>query len=360
VDIGAACRRSIESDAGKIRQVLVNLLGNAVKFTERGSITLRMSMTSREDQQLWLSTRVEDTGPGIAAEEQAGLFRPFVQSQSGRDLQGGTGLGLAISQQFIRLMGGEIRLDSEAGKGSVFYFEVPVRPVEGEFVSRQTVAQRVAGFQPRQQTPQVLIVDDDPNNRDWLMRLLKIIGFSIREAYDGAEAIRLWQEWKPDLILMDVRMPVMDGLEATRRIRQQPGGGDTIIIALTASALDDDRRAVMENGANDFVSKPCQEDELLQKMKVHLDLRYLYDDAEPSQNMAVKSRSDLKSGPIQELPPELVANLQLAVRNGQTDRLELLIEQVGHRNAVVSQALKDLADKYDYDALADLLETAVD
>ena len=192
------------------------------------------------------------------------------------------------------------------------------------------------------------------------MRLLKIIGFSVQEAHDGAEAIQLWQEWKPDLILMDVRMPIMDGLEATRRIRQKPRGSDTIIIALTASAMDDDRRAIMQNGANDFVSKPCQEDELLQKMKVHLDLSYAYDDTEPSQNPAVKSRSDLKSGPIQELPPELVANLQLAVRNGQTDRLEQLIEQVGHRNAVVSQALKDLADKYDYDALADLLETAVD
>ena len=146
VDIGPDCRRSIESDAGKIRQVLVNLLGNAVKFTERGSITLRMSTEEREDHQMWLSTRVEDTGPGIAAEEQAGLFRPFVQSQSGRDVQGGTGLGLAISQQFIRLMGGEIRLASEAGKGSVFYFEVPVRPVEGEFVSRQMVTRRVVGI----------------------------------------------------------------------------------------------------------------------------------------------------------------------------------------------------------------------
>jgi CheY-like chemotaxis protein len=218
----------------------------------------------------------------------------------------------------------------------------------------------VAGFQPAQQTPQVLIVDDEPNNRDWLTRLLKIIGFSVREAHNGVEAIKLWQEWKPDLILMDVRMPVMDGLEATRRIRQQPGGGDPIIIALTASAMDDDRRALMQNGANDFVSKPCQEDELLQKMKVHLNLRYAYDDTEPSQNPAVKSRADLKSGPIQELPPELLADLQRAIRNGQTDRLEELIEQVGHRNAVVSQALKDLADKYDYDALADLLETAVD
>jgi PAS domain S-box-containing protein len=359
MDISPDCRRSIESDASKIRQVLVNLLGNAIKFTEQGSITLCMSMSPRENQQLWLSTRVEDTGPGIATEEQAGLFRPFVQSQSGRDLQGGTGLGLAISQQFIRLMGGEIRLASEVGKGSAFYFEIPVRPVEGTFVSIPVGRQRVTGLQATPHALQVLIVDDDPNNRGWLTGLLKIIGFSVREARDGAEAIRLWQEWKPDLILMDVRMPVMDGLEATRRIRVQPGGTDTIIIALTASAMEEERHVVMQNGANDFVSKPCQEDELLQKMQAHLNLTYVYDDVHARRNdPGATPRSDVNSVLIQELPPELLDNLGIAIRNGQTDRLTKLIEQVGERDAEISQALKDLADKYDYDALTHLLEGA--
>jgi CheY-like chemotaxis protein len=322
-----------------------------------------MSMTQRENQQLWLSAQVEDTGLGIAAEEQTGLFRPFVQSHSGRNLQGGTGLGLAISQQFVRLMGGEIRFASEVGMGSTFHFELPVRPVEGGFVSKQMETRRVTGLQSTQPAPRVLIVDDEPNNRGWLTRLLKIIGFSVREAEDGAEAIRLWQEWKPDLILMDVRMPVMDGLEATRRIRQHPGGTETAIIALTASALDEDRRTIMQSGVNDFLAKPCPENELLQKIQGCLDLSYLYDDTEaPRNDSGANPGSDPKSAAsldaLQELPPELARDLQVAIRNGDKGRLDQLIEQVGERDVVVSNALKDLADRSEYDALTHLLEGA--
>jgi CheY-like chemotaxis protein len=311
---------------------------------------------------------VDDTGLGIAAEEQTGLFRPFAQSQSGRNLQGGTGLGLAISQQFVRLMGGEIKLTSEVGKGSTFHFEVPVRPADGGFVSSYTMGtRRVTGLQSAKRPPRVLVVDDEPNNRGWLTSLLKIIGFRVREAEDGAVAIRLWQEWKPDLILMDARMPVMDGLEATRTIRQRQGGMETVIIALTASAMYEDRCVVIQSGVNNFLSKPCQEDELLQKMKAHLNLSYLYDDAAAPRNDSGAAPeadphpvSDPKSVSIEELPPELVGELQLAIRNGEKDRLDRLIERVGERNGAVSQALKGLADKYDYEAIAHLLEgTAV-
>jgi CheY-like chemotaxis protein len=300
---------------------------------------------------------VDDTGPGISSDEQAGLFRPFVQSQSGRNLQGGTGLGLAISQQFIRLMGGEIRLTSELGKGSAFRFEVPIQSVDEEFVAKQGVPRRVSGLQPGQRTPKVLIVDDEPNNRGWLASLLKIIGFGVREAEDGASAVRLWQEWKPDLVLMDMRMPVMDGLEATRTIRQQPNGTETVILALTASALDEDRRGFMQSGVDDYVAKPFQEDELLRKMQTHLNLSYTYGATET----AWSGSGDVdqpSAGPvqIQDLPPELIDALNLAIRNGEKDRLDELIEQAGAWNVAVSLALKDLASRYEYDALTDLLK----
>jgi len=363
--ISPDCERHIQADEGKLRQVLVNLLGNAVKFTERGSIRLLMSTPRREDGQLWLSVKVDDTGLGIAAEEQTGLFRPFAQSQSGRNLQGGTGLGLAISQQFVRLMGGEIKLVSEVGKGSTFHFEVPVQPADEGFVSGYTDTRRVTGLHSGGQAPRVLVVDDEPNNRGWLTSLLTIIGFLVREAKDGAAAIRLWEEWKPDLILMDVRMPVMDGLEATRTIRQRRGGAETVIVALTASAMHEDMLVVMQSGVNDFLSKPCQEEELLQKMKVHLNLSYLYGGAEALRNdsgaalgAGPKPVSDPKAMSIEELPPELVGDLQLAIRNGEKDSLDRLIERVGERNVAVSQALKDLADKYDYEAIEHLLAGA--
>jgi PAS domain S-box-containing protein len=361
VDTGPDCQQPIESDVGKLRQVLINLLGNAVKFTERGSIGLRMAVTQRENGQLWLMAQVEDTGPGIAAEEQAGLFRPFIQSESGRNLQGGTGLGLAISQQFIRLMGGEIRLASEPGIGSKFYLEVPVRHADGGILSKRIETRRVAGLQSRQQAPRVMIVDDEPNNRGWLTGLLKMIGFSVREAENGAEAIQLWQEWKPDLILMDVRMPIMDGLEATRRIRLQPGGAETVIIALTASALDEDRRVVMQSTMNDYLPKPCPEDELLEKIRAQLNLSYDYDDTETprSGSSGAASGSNLTSVTNQELPLELAADLQVAIRNGEKEQLDRLIEQTGEWNTLVSLALKDLADKYDYDGLIHLLEGSI-
>jgi CheY-like chemotaxis protein len=202
-----------------------------------------------------------------------------------------------------------------------------------------------------------LIVDDEPNNRGWLTGLLTIIGFPVREAVDGAEAIRLWQEWKPDLILMDVRMPNMDGLEATRRIRQLPGGAETVIIALTASAMHEDRSVAMQSGLNDFLSKPCEEDELLRTMQAHLNLSFLYEDTESPQNDSAATTAQTPTKVhIQDLPPELVDNLRRAIQNGESDRLDQLIEQAGERDVAVSHALKSLADKFDYDALTHLLE----
>jgi two-component system CheB/CheR fusion protein len=162
---------------------------------------------------------------------------------------------------------------------------------------------------------------------------------------------------------MDVRMPVMDGLEATRRIRQHPGGTETAIIALTASALNDDRHAIMQSGVNDFLSKPCQEDELLQKMQACLNLGYLYDDAAaPRNDSGANAGSGSKSAAIQdllqEMPPELARDLQLAIQNGDKGRLDQLIEQAGEWDVAISRALKDLADRYEYDALTHLLEGA--
>jgi CheY-like chemotaxis protein len=372
VFINPNCRRFVEADLGKLRQVLVNLLGNAVKFTERGSIHLRLSMERREQEQLWLSVHVEDTGLGIAAGEQANFFRPFAQSQSGRNLQGGTGLGLAISQQFIRLMGGEIKLLSQPGKGSTFYFEVLVRPAAEELVSNRAGKRRVIGIESPQPAPRVLIVDDEPSIRGWLVSLLSVIGFDTREADDGMVAIQIWKEWKPDLILMDIRMPGTDGIQATRRIRQHPGGMESIIIALSASAMHDDRARVMNSGVDDFLSKPCEEDELLGKIQSHLNTRlnpnfnltYLYDHAEPSRGDSQASGApghasvSVHALPAAVLPPDLCADLLLAIRNGQKNRLDAFIEQAGKWDLSTSHALKDLADRYEYDTLTRLLEGA--
>jgi len=351
--------RHIEADQGKLRQVLINLLGNSLKFTERGGIKLRVLMDRRSDHQLWLSAEVADTGAGIAPEELTELFRPFVQTQSGIASQAGTGLGLAISKEFVRLMGGEFTVSSEAGKGSVFRFEVPVQVSAGGACPDQRAHGRVIGLEPGKPAPRVLIVDDEPHNRGWLNELLTSVGFAVREADSGVAAIRLSQDWKAELILMDMRMPGMSGLEAARAISTNANGKRPVIIALSASAMDEDRDAVLQTGVvDDFLAKPCREGELLQMMQARLRLSYLYASEEaPQTGDSVRASAfALGSVELSGLPADLIDAVSEAVSNGDKDRLEQLIQKVGEQDLQAAQAMKELADKYEYDALTRLLE----
>ncbi len=217
----------VVGDQGKIRQVLINLLGNAVKFTQLGQIQMHVTWEQREADQLWLSARVEDTGVGIANEEQKKLFEPFSQVRTGLDSLKGTGLGLAISRKYARLMGGDITVTSKPGVGSVFQFEMPIERGDPAVAVRQSALRRVTAVSAGQEAPKVLVVDDHPENRDWLMKLLASVGYSVQGADNGEAAISNWEQWNPRLILMDLHMPVMDGLEATRRIKADPRGRET-------------------------------------------------------------------------------------------------------------------------------------
>ncbi len=347
--------RRLVADEGKLRQALINLLGNAIKFTERGRIQLRVSVERRDGGGLWLSCAVEDTGVGIAQKEMGTLFLPFVQTQSGINFQAGTGLGLAISSEFIRLMGGRITVTSEPGKGSAFRFAVPVEPGDPAAATREALHRTVIGLPAGKPAPRVLIVDDERNNRDWLNQLLAALGFAVREAENGIAALRTWEAWRPQLILMDVRMPLMDGMEATRRIREDPRGGKTVIIALTASAMEEDRLAIMQCGADDFLSKPCRQRELLAKIQTHLDLAYRYEGDETPANTDPLDAEPV--GPPEQLPAELAGALREAVRDGDKYRLDELIREVAEQSARSARALQELADNYEYDALTSLLET---
>ena len=350
--------RYIVADEGKIRQTLINLLGNAVKFTERGWIRLSVSVYQEDDGQLRLAAQVEDTGVGIAPEEQRLLFRPFAQTQSGLNAQGGTGLGLAISREYARLMGGDILVSSEVGKGSIFRFEIPVQPGQFRAVIRRTDQRRVIGLRPGQPVQRLLIVDDERNNRDWLNKLLTSVGFSVREADNGQTAIQIWEEWRPQLILMDIRMPVMDGLEATRRIRASEAEDRPVIIAVSASAMDEDRNHVIQCEADDFVSKPCREDELLEKIGLRLGLVYVYaNNQRLNETESAAALASVLDGAIRtRLPLELMDQLRGAVVNGENDRLYDLIGKLMDQDAPLAGTLRDLADRYEYDALIQLLE----
>jgi two-component system, sensor histidine kinase and response regulator len=356
------------ADEAKIRQVLINLLENAVKFTERGFLRLHVTIGRKTGQtgegpsptKLWFSAHVEDTGSGISDDEQLNLFQPF--SQTTRGMNQGTGLGLAISRAHAHLMGGDLTVESSLGTGSTFHFEIPVERGDARVAVRRGTPRRVIGIRAGQEAPRILIADDLPENRNWLLKLLTAIGFPVHCADDGEAAVREWREWAPRLILMDVHMPVMDGLEATRRIKAAPGGQDTAIVIMTASVLDEDRRKVRQSGADDFLAKPCREEVLLEKVRALLNIAYDYEDISESD-----SRLGVPAGAlwaetvthVTQLPRELIEQLRDATSNGDKRLLNKLIARVDQsKDFEFARDLQRLADRYEYDALTRLLEEA--
>jgi PAS domain S-box-containing protein len=297
----------IVADEAKVRQIFINLLGNAVKFTRLGQIAVHVTLQQKQED-LWLSARVEDTGLGIADEDQKKLFEPFSQIRSNPDTLQGTGLGLAISRKYARLMGGDITVTSNPGSGSVFHLQIPIKRGESSVVPEQIAPGRVSRISDPTKTPRILVVDDLLENRDWLIKLLATIGFSVQGAENGEQAIRCWREWNPQLILMDVNMPVMDGLAATRRIKTDPRGKGTSIVVLTASVMEEDRRIIFQSGADDFLAKPCRQDVLLEKIRTFLNISYDYE--ETNANKVSQSLQALSSAPP-EMPAPAGGNIMI-------------------------------------------------
>jgi PAS domain S-box-containing protein len=349
----------IAADPGKIRQALINLLGNAIKFTREGHVKLHVTLNWRSDDRLWLSAQVEDTGPGIADEEQGGLFEPFSQTGRALNTHEGTGLGLAITRKYARLMGGDVTFTSSAGVGSLFRFEIPIGLGDAAVAVKQNVLRRVTAVRSEREPPRILVVDDQPENRDWLMKLLTFVGFSVRGADNGETAIQNWKEWGPQLILMDIHMPVLDGLEATRRIKADLRGSETSIVALTASAMDDDRRTVAQSGADDFLAKPCREEELLEKIRTHLHISYDYEEVGDLQSEQSGGFSALTAERLRQLPRDLLEQLRAATLSGKKKRLDELVLKVREIvDAEFQHALQELVDRYEYETLTQLLEEA--
>lgn len=291
------------TDEEKLRQVLINLLTNSIKFTDQGQITLRVRLATLEESEryegLFIYFEIEDTGAGIATEELQMLFTPFVQTETGRNAQEGTGLGLTISRQFIELMGGSITVSSYLGQGTIFQFYIKVQEATASQIIFPDASQRVIGLAPNQPQYRLLVVDDVPENRLFIVKLLQPLGFDVQEANNGQEAVELWESYTPDLIWMDIRMPVMSGDEATQKIRNQevlklaPKRHSTVIIALTASVFEEERSHLIALGFNDFVHKPTSESVLLEKLTEYLGIHYLYEEAVESSPSENNSEIDL-------------------------------------------------------------------
>ncbi len=263
--------KAIRADQKRLRQVLINLLSNAVKFTETGSVKFKVGYHQEKCR-----FQVEDTGIGIATEQLEAIFLPFQQvGQQNRETEG-TGLGLAISRQLVQMMGGELQVKSTLGQGSLFWFDLDLPEVdEWADVANVTTDNNIIGFKGSKR--KVLVVDDKWANRSVLVNLLEPLGFEVVEAIDGLDGLSTAREFQPDVIFIDLVMPVMDGFEATRQLRMLPELAGVVVIAISASVFDFDQLQSWEVGCDDFLPKPVRETELLEKLRVHLGLEWVYE-----------------------------------------------------------------------------------
>ncbi len=306
----------VKGDEGKLRQVLLNLLGNAAKFTEAGGVGLRVfSLPGGR-----VRFEVVDTGAGIASAELTHLFGTFIQTESGRRSTEGSGLGLYLSQALVGLMGGKIEAQSELGSGSTFSFEIPLAPTEALAPAQ---AQRRLRLEPGQPSQRHLVADDKADNRELLEELLRTAGFETRTAANGQETLEAWRTWRPDVIWMDMRMPLLDGYEATRRIRgleREGGQRRTTIIAVTASVFDHNRRTVLEAGCDGMMGKPFREQQLFELLKTHAGVRFqeVPDEAE------VRTVSSHFSG-VKDLDQALRLNFLEALAQGDLEEAQRLM-----------------------------------
>jgi CheY-like chemotaxis protein/anti-sigma regulatory factor (Ser/Thr protein kinase) len=359
----------IETDVRKLRQILVNLLGNAIKYTGKGGVTLRIAFKKGMDttavakpaSMARLEFEIEDTGIGIAPEDTQRIFEPFVQVNPGRSARDGTGLGLTLSRMFVELLGGEITIRSQVGRGSIFAFDIPAKLAEGAAIHTEVSDRQVIGLIPGQSPYLLLVVDDSVENRFVLRRLLEQGGFSVLEAASGQEAVDLFKDRQPHLIWMDLRMPGMDGDEAARRIREAENGrGEekgkeihTPIIALTAGIMEYEGPPAHSQVFDDWVYKPYRETEIFAKLEKHLGVQFIYRPPVESVSEADKGleKDALTPADLAVLPMEWLQKFSQTLRRGGSEELLNLIDRIRSEHTDLARALAELVHIYRFDKL---------
>ncbi|MFP4272557.1 MAG: ATP-binding protein [Halothiobacillaceae bacterium] len=356
----------VRSDGTKLRQILVNLVSNAVKYTDRGRVRVEARVgdpgqaRQSDPGQPALIVEVVDTGRGIAEDEIGRLFEPFFQSTRSGATEG-TGLGLPITRQFVALLGGSIQVQSRLGEGSRFTVVLPLVPCTEQGKSLAAAGKgRVVGIVGDRRW-RVLVVDDADANRILLHRMLGEVGFEIREASNGREAIDVFETWQPDFIWMDLRMPEMDGYEATRRIREMRGGERTVIAALTASSTRDEQERAFSSGCVALVRKPFRPEELFELMAEHLEITFLRAEQSWAGPERLSEASAAALGQrLASLPESLRDALRDALHVGDLDVLDDLVVRVGRLDRVLGAALADYLARFDFDSVLKMLDREPD
>jgi signal transduction histidine kinase/DNA-binding response OmpR family regulator len=362
IEIDESSRERLVGDVGKLRQIFVNLLANAVKFTATGRIVLRLHAEPQLDGSWCLRGEVEDTGPGIPPDFIGQLFDEFAQTELGRLMGAGTGLGLPISREFARMMDGDITVESREGQGSVFRVTVILsRAATGQpadLDQRNGLGDDFVRLAPDQPERRVLVVDDQADSRQFLRLLLTGAGFVVREATNGAEAVTTAASWKPHCILMDLRMPVMGGLEAIVEIRRHDDGRAIKIISLTASVFVEDRAQVLAAGADRFMTKPVHVSDLFEQMGVLLELSYVrtgpVEMAGHGQGTLVADRAAIR------VPALWIERLRAAVESADLDLLLALTDELATVDGPAAGEIRRMVNRFDYPALLALLDASTE
>ena len=367
----------IRTDGRKLRQVLINLLSNAIKFTEQGRIILRARQKGKSEavrgdgagSRVRLAFEVEDTGVGISPEDQERIFESFVQVRPSRKPSGGVGLGLAICKKLADTLGGEITVNSEPGRGSVFGLDIWVQPEEETAIPRRGVVGRVMGLVPGQPSYRLLVVDDNLESRLLLRKLLEPAGFTVLEAASGQEAIDLYRKEAPHLIWMDIRMPEMDGYETAGRIREaekervkEAGLKVPIpIIALTAGVMENRESSSLAGVFDDWVYKPFREKEIFDKIERYLRVRFIYKPAALTavQEDAPENGTGFPSPEMSVLPTEWLKEFFRMLQTGWSGRLMDLISRIPPEQGDLAGVLTVLVRGHQYDRLISLTREAL-
>lgn len=346
--------RYVITDESKLRQIFVNLIGNAIKFTETGSVYVTINSAVTQNNDIKISVEIQDTGCGIDENEIQNLFKHFVQTSSGISKGSGTGLGLALSRELAVLMGGDISVKSIKGKGSIFTFHVVLQIGSQEFVEKDN-HKKIIRIADNQKNYKILVVDDKEENLTVAVSLLQLVGFETMEAVNGVEAIEVFENWNPDLILMDMRMPIMDGYEATCKIKATEKGKITPIVAITASSFEEERKRTESIGMQGYIRKPFRENELFNTIGKLLNIEYIYDESSAQSTEKYMDNDGALEFDINMIDDELRLKMLDAISFADFDKLIELISEIENKNMVLAQQLKKHAYNYEYDYLQTIL-----
>lgn len=342
----------VMADSQKLRQVILNLLSNAWKFTDQGGVELRLKGCYEKALASWLFTlSVSDSGCGIPEAEIDKVFAAFEQTNSGVKVGGGTGLGLAISKSFARLMGGDISVISEVGRGSTFTFTFQAAASPSLRALSSSSVCRFGPLTPDQGEIRLLIVDDSADNRAVARGLLEPLGFAVSEAINGQEALLLSATWNPQIILMDLVMPVMDGFETTRLLRKGPQHRSSCIIALSASTLQSHQERIFAAGFNAFIGKPYLLQDLLAAIAQHSSCRFT-----AATELRLADSSVVDASHLAALPDFILSKLRQAVLIGDLARLQGLVPDIQMYDPALAALITEALDSFDFSILQTLLQ----